>query len=255
MARQLIDRLPHALLTLRELDVVAPVQIQRHHRELRGGISRGCAPMVRESTMNSRENRSIPVIEASLRWGRACRPWMVRMTSSTAPAACDRVIHSIRPRNSVRWQWATRVTVGPCLAQEGPAPRSWARSVGLVPNQPVHVDWRSSHRTWRPLSHPTPSRIPEQRRIAMLRPLLLCISVAVSVVGCAATPGTGFGADTPRSADTRCLRSTGTHIPLREGRCSLLAGRVFSRADLARTGASTTADALQRLDLSVRVGP
>jgi len=89
----------------------------------------------------------------------------------------------------------------------------------------------------------------------MLRPLLVGICIAVSAVGCAAGPGTRLGADTPRLPDTGCLRSTGTHIPLREGRCSLLAGRVYSRADIYRTGASTTAEALQRLDLSVRVGP
>lgn len=89
----------------------------------------------------------------------------------------------------------------------------------------------------------------------MLRPLLLGICIAVSAVGCAAAPAAHLGADTPRLADTGCLRSTGTHIPLREGRCALLAGRVYSRSDIHRTGASTTAEALQRLDPSVRVGP
>jgi hypothetical protein len=86
----------------------------------------------------------------------------------------------------------------------------------------------------------------------MLRPLLLAVCVAVSAVGCA-TPEARLGADEPRLADTSCLRSTGTHIPLKEGRCSILPGRGYSRSDIARTGASNTADALQRLDLSVRI--
>lgn len=88
----------------------------------------------------------------------------------------------------------------------------------------------------------------------MLRPLLLGIWLAVSVIGCAAAPGARLGADTPRLENTDCLRSTGTRIPLREGRCSLLPGRAYSRADVYRTGASTTADALQRLDPAIRVG-
>jgi hypothetical protein len=89
----------------------------------------------------------------------------------------------------------------------------------------------------------------------MLRPLLLGLSVALAAIGCAAGPDTRSDFEAPRKADTQCLRSTGTHIPLRQGRCSIQPGRSYSRANMARTGASTTAEALQRLDLSVRVGP
>lgn len=89
----------------------------------------------------------------------------------------------------------------------------------------------------------------------MLRPLLLGICVAVSAVGCAATPSARLGADTPRLENTDCLRSTGTRIPLREGRCSISPGRAYSRADIDRTGAFTTFDALQRLDPAIRAGP
>jgi len=88
----------------------------------------------------------------------------------------------------------------------------------------------------------------------MLRSLLLGVWIAVSAAGCATAPEERLGADEPRQADTTCLQSTGTHIRLRQGQCSIQPGRAYSRSDIARTGASSTADALQRLDLSVRVG-
>ena len=64
-----------------------------------------------------------------------------------------------------------------------------------------------------------------------------------------------------RDADRYCLRDTGTHISShlysksRDGRkfdnCVNANGRVYTRADIERTGAFTTADALRRLDPSI----
>jgi hypothetical protein len=88
----------------------------------------------------------------------------------------------------------------------------------------------------------------------MLRPLLLGLSIAASCIGCAAGPETRSEFEAPPQASTHCLQSTGTHIPLRQGRCSVLPGRSYSRADIRRTGASSTAGALQSLDPSIRVG-
>ena len=65
-----------------------------------------------------------------------------------------------------------------------------------------------------------------------------------------------------RSADRFCLRDTGSHISSHlysksgDGRkytdCVNANGRVYTREDLERTGASNTADALRRLDPSIR---
>jgi hypothetical protein len=89
----------------------------------------------------------------------------------------------------------------------------------------------------------------------MLRTLLLGLSIAVSGIGCAASPDTRSEFDAQPRAHTHCLQSTGTHIALKQGRCSILPGRSYSRADIRRTGAMSTAGALQSLDPSIRVGP
>lgn len=88
----------------------------------------------------------------------------------------------------------------------------------------------------------------------MLRSLLLGVWIAVCAAGCATAPEERLGADEPRQADTSCLQSTGSHIPVPPGHCSMQPGRAYSKSDIARTGASSTADALKRLDIPVRLG-
>lgn len=55
----------------------------------------------------------------------------------------------------------------------------------------------------------------------------------------------------PKPGDRDCVRSTGSLIPAKPGRCLPVAGRAYSQEDLRRTGATTTADALRMLDPSI----
>ena len=57
----------------------------------------------------------------------------------------------------------------------------------------------------------------------------------------------------PRPDDRHCLRSTGSLIPPKPGACLPVAGRSYSQDDLRRTGAFTTAEALDRLDPSITI--
>lgn len=61
-----------------------------------------------------------------------------------------------------------------------------------------------------------------------------------------------------KSADAFCLRETGSHLRAiknvhnqRAVECANAPGRVYTREDIERTGATTTADALRRLDPSI----
>jgi len=61
-----------------------------------------------------------------------------------------------------------------------------------------------------------------------------------------------------KSADAFCLRETGSHLRAiktehneRAVECAGAPGRSYSREDIERTGATTTADALRRLDPSI----
>ncbi len=61
-----------------------------------------------------------------------------------------------------------------------------------------------------------------------------------------------------KSADAFCLHETGTHIrAIRKDRsentvvCNGLPGRAYTREDIERTGAISTADALRRLDPAI----
>ena len=53
--------------------------------------------------------------------------------------------------------------------------------------------------------------------------------------------------------DRDCLRSTDSLIPPRPGECLPVSGRSYGREDIRRTGARTTAEALQMLDPGVTV--
>lgn len=63
-----------------------------------------------------------------------------------------------------------------------------------------------------------------------------------------------------KEADAFCLRQTGSHVrsitPKAHGdravECASAPGRVYSREDIERTGATTTAQALRLLDPSIR---
>ena len=62
-----------------------------------------------------------------------------------------------------------------------------------------------------------------------------------------------------KSADSFCLRQTGSHLrAITKSRgehavsCASAPGRVYTREDLERTGASTTAEALRLVDPSIR---
>ncbi len=51
-----------------------------------------------------------------------------------------------------------------------------------------------------------------------------------------------------KSDDITCLRDTGTRTKRRDDKgCTGAAGRTYSREDLARTGATDTADAIRKL--------
>lgn len=61
-----------------------------------------------------------------------------------------------------------------------------------------------------------------------------------------------------KSADSFCLRHTGSHLHAithdhneRAVECANAPGRVYTHEDLERTGSSTTADALRHLDPSI----
>jgi hypothetical protein len=85
----------------------------------------------------------------------------------------------------------------------------------------------------------------------MLKALLLGTVTAGLLAACAATPPASDKAIADRTAATAprsdCL-TTGTRIPLKDGECANVAGRVYSQDDLERTGAMNPAEALRRLD-------
>ena len=61
-----------------------------------------------------------------------------------------------------------------------------------------------------------------------------------------------------KSADAFCLRETGSHLrTIRNDQhaveCVAAPGRAYTREDIERTGAFTTAEALRRLDPAIRV--
>jgi hypothetical protein len=101
----------------------------------------------------------------------------------------------------------------------------------------------------------------------ILFPLLLAFAAGSAFAqSTTATVSETHGKDAASSAaskdtDRYCLRTTGSHLDShlyaksRDGRkfdrCVNGNGRVYTREDLERTGASTTADALRSLDPSI----
>jgi hypothetical protein len=56
-----------------------------------------------------------------------------------------------------------------------------------------------------------------------------------------------------KPGDRNCLRDTGSLIKPKPGQCLPVAGRSYSKQDIDRTGARTTAGALRELDPSVTI--
>lgn len=92
-----------------------------------------------------------------------------------------------------------------------------------------------------------------------------CASAQSNDVAQSLEPGAAaVGADTSDAPanDRNCLRQTGSRITARENldarragkpeRCANATGRAYDRDDIERTGASTVAEALRRLDPAIR---
>lgn len=80
----------------------------------------------------------------------------------------------------------------------------------------------------------------------MPRSVLFGLLIAAMTAGCAVTPATRYAESAP-STMNHCL-ATGSRIASGNGECSSVPGRSYSKADLDRTGALTTAEALRMLD-------
>jgi hypothetical protein len=89
----------------------------------------------------------------------------------------------------------------------------------------------------------------------MLKALLLGTFTAGLLAACAATPPAPDQVVADRTHTTTprfdCV-TTGTRIPLKDGECANVPGRVFTQEDLQRTGAINPAEALRMLDPSFR---
>jgi hypothetical protein len=81
----------------------------------------------------------------------------------------------------------------------------------------------------------------------MLKPLLLAACVGFALAGCAAAPETALDSSTAQSAARECL-TTGSRIVSKEHQCTNAAGRTYSQDELEATGATSTAEALERVD-------
>ena len=94
----------------------------------------------------------------------------------------------------------------------------------------------------------------------MSKALLITICVSACVVGC--TSSRQMRADANRSGTEAtssayrlsCIRNTATRIPLKEHECATTPGRIYSKDDIDRTGATTAGGALRLLDPAITVG-
>lgn len=86
--------------------------------------------------------------------------------------------------------------------------------------------------------------------------LLPALASAVFLLGCAgnAKDRPAEQPETAKAAEPQnCLQATGSHIKRSEDRpCLAGPGEVYTRDDIDRTGATTTAEALRRLSPTVR---
>jgi hypothetical protein len=98
------------------------------------------------------------------------------------------------------------------------------------------------------------------KRFLLPATLAFCVGSALALSANAATPN-ATNPD-PSPGERYCLHDTGSHLTShlysksQDGRkytdCVNSNGRVYTRQDIERTGAFTTADALKKLDPSIR---
>lgn len=81
--------------------------------------------------------------------------------------------------------------------------------------------------------------------------ILITACMTLALAACAHTSSTTEVTAKPKALTQADCLTTGSRIPLKEGQCVNLAGRVYSKDDLERSGAATVADALRRLDPAV----
>lgn len=89
----------------------------------------------------------------------------------------------------------------------------------------------------------------------MKLPIVLSCVLVLSACASPAQKDAGTAARTEaaQAEQPQCLRETGSHIARNENRpCAGGPGETYTREDIDRTGATTTADALRRLSPSVR---
>lgn len=94
--------------------------------------------------------------------------------------------------------------------------------------------------------------------------LAFAASAQTASVSAGVSAGDGAATDTPALSDRNCLRETGSRLVAARNtaaaqsgdndrrRCVSAPGRSYSREDLERTGSVDIADALRRLDTSIR---
>lgn len=95
----------------------------------------------------------------------------------------------------------------------------------------------------------------------MLLPAMLAFCIGSTIALSASASTTSSAIADRDAADRFCLRDTGSHLTShlysksQDGRkytdCVNASGRVYTRDDIERTGAITTADALKKLDPSI----
>ena len=94
----------------------------------------------------------------------------------------------------------------------------------------------------------------------MSKTLLIAICISACAVGCTSSrqmraDANRSGTETTSSASRlSCIRNTATRIPLKEHECATTPGRIYSKDDIDRTGATTAGDALRLLDPAIKVG-
>jgi outer membrane cobalamin receptor len=90
-----------------------------------------------------------------------------------------------------------------------------------------------------------------------LRMMVLAVALAASPAWAADAPAPGVAADQGKAASKKethinCLKETGSRIKPKEGECVEAPGKVITRDDIDRTGSTSTADAIRRLEPSAR---
>lgn len=94
--------------------------------------------------------------------------------------------------------------------------------------------------------------------ISLLLALSAGLPLAASQAGDRRTAPVDIDRPSSTAAEARsahCLQDTGSRIKRRSGQCLPYAGRSIRADDLRATGATSTAEALQNVDPSVRVFP